>query len=320
MEVKSLKIVNFVKIFSKYGIYLTLVLLIVIMTLLSDTFLTSVNIFNVLRQISITAIIALGMTFVIITSGIDLSVGSTLAFSGVLATSLAHPGDYPLFVPILVGICVGGAIGLINGILIAKTGLAPFIVTLGMTSIARGSAMLYTGGRPVIDLSAEYAYIGKGMIWKIPVPVFIFLGLIVILYVVLHKTRFGRHVYALGGNELSAVVSGINIERIKMAVYVIVGLLAGVSSIILSARTNSGAPNAALGYELDAIAACVIGGTSLQGGRGSIAGTVVGALIIGIVNNGLDLMNVSSYLQQVVKGLIIIVAVLIDRISTRSSK
>jgi ribose/xylose/arabinose/galactoside ABC-type transport system permease subunit len=311
----EMKTFKFSKLLSKYGIYFTLALLVVVMTLLSKTFFTTSNLLNVLRQISITAIIALGMTFVIITGGIDLSVGSTLALCGVIATSTAHPGEYPLILSIGLAIVVGAFVGFVNGFIIAKTDIAPFIVTLGMTSIARGSALLYTNGRPVIDLSEQYTDIGQGLLLGIPIPIFIFLFLILVTLILLHKSKFGRYVYAIGGNEMAAKVSGINVSSVKMVVYTIVGALAGVSGLILSARTNSGAPNAALGYELDAIAACVIGGASLAGGRGTILGTFVGALIIGIVNNGLDLLNVSSYLQSVIKGIIIIVAVLIDKMS-----
>lgn len=315
VETKKGNINKYLGFMGKYGIYFTLLVIIIIMSILTDTFLKPSNILNVIRQISITGIMALGMTLVIITAGIDLSVGAVLAVSGVIATSFAHPGEYPLIVPIVLAIIVGASVGFISGMTIATSGIAPFIVTLGMMTIARGSAMMYTSGRPIIDLSEQYTFIGQGLVFKIPVPIFIFVFLVIVMFLLLHKTRFGRYVYAVGGNEMAAKASGLSIKKVKILVYSIIGGLAGVSGLILSSRTNSGAPNAALGYELDAIAACVIGGASLAGGRGTILGTVVGALIIGIVNNGLDLLNVSSYLQQVIKGVIIIVAVLIDKTS-----
>ena len=318
VSVRGLKISenNLFSIFSKYGIYFALVILIITLSLLSNTFFTTANALNVLRQISINCVIALGMTFVIITGGIDLSVSSTIALCGIAAASFAHPGEYPLIIPILVAVIIGSTIGCLNGFIISKSGIAPFIVTLGMTSIVRGSAMLYTNGRPVINLSDQFKYIGQGLFGGVPIPIFILLFLVVCTAVILHKSKYGRYVFAVGGNEMAAKASGINVSGVKMGVYIITGTCAGIAGLILSSRTNSATPNAALGYELDAIAACVIGGSSLSGGRGIIIGTVVGALIIGVVNNGLDLLNVSSYLQQVIKGVIIITSVLIDKMSS----
>lgn len=310
--------VNAIKSFAlKYWIYIAFAFLFVILSVASPSFLTVDNMLNVLRQVSINGIIAVGMTFVIITGGIDLSVGSILALSGVIACSLAHPDTYPVFVAVGAGLLVGLLCGVINGTIIAYGKVAPFIVTLGMLTIARGATLVFTGGRPVINLSDAYNNIGGGYIQGIPVPIYVLIFVILIGMFLLNFTRFGRHVYAVGGNELAARVSGLNPARVKIAVYAISGLLSGLAGIILSSRVMAGSPVAGEGYELDAIAAVVIGGSSLAGGVGKIGGTVIGALIIGFMNNGLDLLNVSSYYQQIVKGLIIIAAVLLDRKSVQ---
>jgi ribose/xylose/arabinose/galactoside ABC-type transport system permease subunit len=299
--------------FSKYGIYFALALLAGILAITSPPFRTLSNARNILQQISINGIVAIGMTLVIVTAGIDLSVGSVLAFSAVVATSFAHPGAHALIVPMAMGVLAGLGCGIINGVLIARNRLAPFIVTLGMMTIARGAALVYTSGRPVINLSDSYNEIGGGSLAGVPLPAVIFFVVVLLGVFILHFTRFGRYVYAVGGNELAAKVSGVNTERVLIGVYALAGALAGVAGIVLSSRINSGPPATGAGYELDAIAAVVIGGTSLSGGVGSIAGTIVGVLIIGVMNNGLDLLNVSSYWQQIVKGLIIVLAVLLDK-------
>ncbi|HEY2083372.1 MAG TPA: ABC transporter permease [Verrucomicrobiae bacterium] len=298
---------------SKYGIYFAFVLLAGTLAITSPPFRTLSNARNILQQISINGIVAIGMTLVIITAGIDLSVGSVLAFSAVVATSFAHPGAHALIVPVAMGVLAGLGCGAINGILIARKRLAPFIVTLGMMTVARGAALVYTSGRPVINLSDRYNEIGGGSIAGVPFAAIIFFVVVLLGVFILHFTRFGRYVYAVGGNELAAKVSGVNTERVLIGVYALAGALAGVAGIVLSSRINSGPPATGAGYELDAIAAVVIGGTSLSGGIGSITGTIVGVLIIGVMNNGLDLLNVSSYWQQIFKGLIIVLAVLLDK-------
>ena len=291
----------------------------------------TVNLVNVIRQVSAIGIIGVGMTFVIITLGIDLSVGSILGLSAVVAASLAQvPGgdlvkfkgiDVPVIVAILAGLGVGALAGFTNGVLIAKFRLAPFIATLGMMSIARGLAYIYTGdGRPFSDLKPEYNYLGQGYLFAdparpmsgIPLPVVLFIGVALIATFVLSYTKFGRYVYAIGGNEVAARVSGIRIPRVTIIIYTISGLLAGLAGILWSARTGSGNSTLGQGIELDAITAVIVGGTSFKGGIGKIWGTVVGALLIGTINNGLDLMNVSPFWQIVVKGCIIIVAIIID--------
>jgi ribose/xylose/arabinose/galactoside ABC-type transport system permease subunit len=315
METNKLK--NAGVFFSKYGIHFAFVLLAGVMALVSPPFRSLSNIKNILQQSSFNGIMAVGMTLVIITAGIDLSVGSVLALSAVVATSFAHPGTYPLAVPALLGVLVGLACGTVNGILIAKNRLAPFIVTLGMMTVARGLALVYTNGRPVNNLTDTYNEIGGGYMAGIPFPAIIFFIVVLLGVFVLHFTRFGRYVYAVGGNELAAKVSGVNTDRILIGVYALAGALAGIAGVVLSSRVRSGSPATGAGYELDAIAAVVIGGTSLSGGVGSIAGTIVGVMIIGVMNNGLDLLNVSSYWQQIVKGLIIVLAVLLDKKSQR---
>ena len=300
------------KFISRYGTFLAFVFLIITITLLSPQFLRLPNIINILRQTSVNGIISVGMTFVIITGGIDLSVGSLLALTSVVACSFAHPGQFPLLLPLAIGLVVGLAGGLLNGFIITRKHIAPFIVTLGMMTIARGLALVYTNGRPVINLSDNFDNIGGGYLIGIPIPIIIF-GLVAFFGgFILKYTRLGRYTYAIGGNEESARISGINTKKIIMIVYAITGLLSGLAGIVLSSRVMSGSPAIGEGYELDAIAAVVIGGTSLSGGIGSISGTVIGALIIGVMNNGLDLLNVSSYWQQIAKGIIIIIAVLLD--------
>lgn len=302
---------------SRYGIYVAFFLLVAVLTIVFPPFLKPSNIINVLRQTAVNGILAVGMTFVIVTGGIDLSVGSILALSAVVATSFAHPGEHALAAPLLLGLLVGCACGALNGVLIAKKRLAPFIVTLAMMAAARGLALVYTSGRPVINLSDAYNQIGGGYWLGIPLPVLIFLVIIAAGIFLLHYTRFGRYVFAIGGNELAARVSGIHTDRILIKVYIIMGALSGVAGMVLSSRVMSGSPAMGEGYELDAIAAVVIGGTSLFGGIGSIADTIAGALIIGVMNNGLDMLNVSSYWQQVVKGVIIVLAVVMDKRAKR---
>ncbi|MFC0023735.1 ABC transporter permease [Neobacillus cucumis] len=302
------------KLLAKYGIYIAFAILFIILSISSDSFLTTTNIINILRQVSIIGIVAIGMSFVIITGGIDLSVGSIMALSAVVASSFAKAdSSYSLFIPIIIGMTVGLACGLINGVLVAKWKVAPFIATLGMMTAARGLAMVYTDGRPVIGLSTFYNNIGSGYILGLPIPVIIFILIVAIGIFLLNFTVYGRHVFATGGNEQSAKLSGIRVNSVKIGVYAIAGLLAGVGGMILSSRIMSGSPVLGQGYELDAIAAVVIGGTSLFGGVGSIVGTLIGVLIIGVMNNGLDLLNVSSYYQQILKGTIIVIAVLLDK-------
>lgn len=301
----------------KLGPLLGLLLIIIIISFMSPSFLTATNIFNVLRQVSISALIAFGMTFVILTGGIDLSVGSTLALTGAISAGLLAGGMDP-FLAMLIGLLLGAVLGAVNGFIIAKGKVAPFIATLATMTIYRGLTLVYTDGKPVSGLgdSLTFQMFGKGYFLGIPVPVITMLIAFLVLYFILRKTTFGRRVYAIGGNEEASRLSGINVDRITIAVYSLTGMLAALSALILTSRLNSAQPTAGQSYELDAIAAVVLGGTSSTGGRGWIFGTLVGALIIGVLNNGLNLIGVSSFFQQVVKGVVILIAVLIDRKKT----
>jgi len=293
------------------GTLFGLIGLILVMWVLSPHFLTVPNLVNIAQQTSINAIIAVGLTFVIITAGIDLSVGSIVAFSGVVLASALEAG-LPMSLAIILGLGVGLICGLINGSLIAYGKLPPFIATLGMMSVARGAALMYTQGRPISGFDLNFRSIATSEIMFIPVPVILMVLVYLIAHFILTHTKLGRYTYAIGGNEEAALLSGINIMRYKAAVYGICGMLSGLAAVILTARLNSAQPIAGMMYELDAIAATVIGGTSLMGGEGRIVGTLIGALIMGVLRNGLNLLGVSSFLQQTIIGAVIIIAVLID--------
>lgn len=299
--------------YRRYGIVAVLVLLCIVLSFANQYFLTLGNIADILRQTSINGILAVGMTYVVLTSGIDLSVGSILALAGIVSASLVT-GNHALSpaLGLAAGLAVGALAGAINGLLVARLSVPPFVATLGMLSAARGVTFIYNDGMPVTDLPDGYLSIGTGSIAGVPVPIIVFAIVVAVFWAVLRYTTYGRYVYAVGGNVKSAKTSGISTGKIIFSVYVIGGLLAGLAGIILAARTTSALPQAGVSYELDAIAAVVIGGTSLSGGTGSLGGTVVGALLIGVINNGLNLLGVSSYYQQVVKGVIIVGAVLLD--------
>ncbi|WP_010306271.1 ribose ABC transporter permease [Kurthia senegalensis] len=301
----------------KLGPLFGLLLIVVIISIMSPSFLTANNIFNVLRQVSISALIAFGMTFVILTGGIDLSVGSTLALTGAVAAGLLSSGVDPI-IAMAVALILGLILGAINGVIIAKGKVAPFIATLATMTIYRGATLVYMDGKPISGLGdhASFQMFGKGYFLGIPVPVVTMVIAFFVLYFILRKTTFGRRVYAVGGNAEASRLSGINVNRITIAVYALTGMLAALAALILTSRLNSAQPTAGESYELDAIAAVVLGGTSLTGGRGWIVGTLIGALIIGVLNNGLNLIGVSSFYQQVVKGLVILFAVLLDRKKT----
>lgn len=282
------------------------------LALTTPQFLTVGNLINVLRQISLNGILAVGVTYVLLTGGVDLSLGSVVALTGVVAACFAHPGQFPVVVPILAGLLAGTACGAVNGLVITRGGVAPFIATLGMMTVARGLALVVSGGRPVSNLSDSFKAIG-GEVAGFPVPVLVLLVVAVASWVFLNQTRLGRYLYAVGGNELAARASGISVAGVKLFAYTLCGALSGLAGLVLAARITTGQPNAGLAYELDAIAAVVIGGTSLSGGVGGVGGTLLGALLMGVLGNGLDLLNVSSYYQQIVKGVIIVGAVWLDR-------
>jgi len=301
----------------RFGLLLVILFVGFALSLLTDTFLSVANFTNVARQISINGILAVGVTFVLLTAGVDLSLGSVVALSGVACATFAHPGDHSVFVPIAVGLLTGAACGVVNGVLVTRGGVAPFIVTLGMMTIARGLALIFSGGRPVADMSNELTALA-GDLFGIPIPVLCFAGVAVAAWFFLRNFRLGRHIYAVGGNENAARAAGVPVEKVKLFAYGLCGLLTGLAGVVLAARITTGQPNAGQAYELDAIAAVVIGGTSLAGGVGTITGTLLGVLLIGVINNGLDLMGVSSYYQAVIKGVIIVGAVWLDRRQARS--
>ncbi|MCH7226343.1 ABC transporter permease [Haloferula sp. A504] len=297
---------------SRFGLLIALVLTVTILAILRPHFLSSANLLNVVRQISINGMLAVGVTFVLLTAGVDLSLGSVVALAGVVAAHFAHPGDYPVFVPVAMGVLVGIGCGAVNGGVVTWGKVAPFIATLGMMTVARGLALVASGGRPVSNMSDEMKALA-GDLWGIPVPAIMLAVVAVAAWWVLKYTRIGRHIYAVGGNENAAHAAGIHVGRVKMFAYTICGALTGLAGVMLAARITTGQPNAGVAYELDAIAAVVIGGTSLSGGIGTIGGTILGALLMGVIGNGLDLMNVSPYYQQIVKGAIIVGAVWLDR-------
>lgn len=306
---------------------IALLLLCIILAVLSDKFFTADNGLNVLRQVAVNICIATGMTLIVLTAGIDLSVGSVLALCGAVTAGLFKNGipvqssdlfiGFTLLGAILGGLLLGAFLGWFNGFTVTKFNVPPFVATLAMLTIARGFTMLYTKGHPISNLGKDFAFIGAGSWIGIPVPVWIALIVVLLAVFITRKTRLGRYIYAIGGNEQAAKLSGININRVKLIVYSMAGALAALGGIIVTARLDSAQPNAGISYELDAIAAVVIGGTSLSGGRGSVWGTVMGAIIIGVLNNGLVLLNVSPFWQQVVKGGVILLAVVIDKIGEK---
>ncbi|TKK67012.1 ribose ABC transporter permease [Ilyomonas limi] len=306
---------------------IALLLLCVILTVLSDKFFSSENGLNVLRQTAVNICIATGMTLVILTGGIDLSVGSILALCGAATAGLLKNGmvlpsldifiGFTVLGAILAAMLIGWLIGLFNGFVITKFNVPPFVATLAMLTIARGFTMLYTQGQPISNLGQQFVYIGAGSFLGIPVPVWIAALVVLIAAFITQKTKLGRYIYAIGGNETAAKFSGINVSKVKMVVYAMAGAMAAIGGIIVTSRLDSAQPNAGISYELDAIAAVVIGGTSLSGGRGTVWGTVMGAIIIGVLNNGLVLLNVSPFWQQVVKGAVILLAVIIDKLGDK---
>ncbi|EJL6472567.1 ribose ABC transporter permease [Vibrio mimicus] len=294
---------------------IALLFLVVVVSFLNPNFFTVDNILNILRQTSVNAIIAVGMTLVILTAGIDLSVGSVLALCGAFAASLIAM-EVPVLVAVPTALLAGAALGAISGIIIAKGKVQAFIATLVTMTLLRGVTMVYTDGRPIstgfTDTADTFAWFGTGYALGIPVPVWLMVVVFAGAWYLLNHTRFGRYVYAVGGNESATRLSGINVDRVKIGVYAICGLLAALAGIIVTSRLSSAQPTAGMGYELDAIAAVVLGGTSLMGGKGRIMGTLIGALIIGFLNNALNLLDVSSYYQMIAKAVVILLAVLVD--------
>lgn len=317
---------NIFRILKQFGPLLFLIVLMAVFTVLKPSFIDPINVFNIMRQISITGLIALGMTFVILTAGIDLSVGSLLALCGMVAAIVAKGGaantlslsatagaGYGWFAALLAALAVGSIAGGVQGIAITRLKVPPFVVTLGGLTIFRGLTLTLSNGGPISGFTPDMRWFGTGLVGPVPVPVIIFAVAAILCHIVLRYTRYGRAVYAVGGNAEAARLSGLRVDRILVSVYVIVGFFAGLAAFVLAARLNSAEAVAGMGYELTVISAVVIGGTSLFGGIGSVGGTVVGAALIGVLQNGLQFNNVSSYTQSIVIGLILIIAVAFDR-------
>lgn len=321
-----------VSVLGKFAPLIFLAILVVILSVLRPNFLSAFNLFNVMRQISFIGILAVGMTFVILTAGIDLSVGSLLAFSGIVCASVAKgsrslleggvtdPGGVRVLIAALAAILVGIIIGLLQGSLIARAGIPAFIVTLGGLGAWRGATLLWSDGQPISSFSNDFKFWGQGFIGPLPVPVIFFLAMVVIGQIILKYTQYGRWIYALGGNPEASRLSGLNVKMLTTSVYVISGFCAGLAGFLLTSRLNSAEQVAGQGYELQAIAAVVIGGTSLFGGQGSMVGTLIGAMLIGVLNNGLVILNVSPYYQQIVIGAIIVLSVYIDQLAKQRSR
>lgn len=307
--------------FKDFGLILIFIILVVILSIVTGgAFSKFGNIMNVIKQTAVNGILAMGMTFVIISGGIDLSVGSIVGLAGVLATMVAHPaaegaaaGQYPAFVPILVAILCGAVVGVFNGFFISYFNIPPFIVTLGSMSIVRGLALIISGGSPIFDVTPFFEAIASAKLFGgIPILALYLVIVVAIAAFVMNKTIFGRRIYAIGGNEIAASVSGINVKLHRTIVYVISGICAGICGLLVASRTITGAPTAGQSYEMDAIAASVIGGVSMSGGAGKWYGVVIGALMLAVIQNGLDILRVNSNFQSVIKGCIIIFAVLLD--------
>lgn len=295
-----------------YGIIIIFLVIVIFMMIVAPTFRKPMNLLNIVKQSSVNGILAFGMMIVVLTSGIDLSMGSIVGVSGVCAALFAHPSEYPLIVPILVAVFVGAIFGVVNGVGVAYGDLPPFIITLGTMSIARGLALVISDGIPINNLSKEFTSIASSTVFGIPSLTFFFVGVALVFAFILNKTVFGRHVYMIGGNGVAAKVSGINVKMNLVIVYTLAGICSGLGGMLMASRTNQGSPQMGLTYEMDAVTAVVIGGVSMSGGVGRCYGVVIGALLIAVIENALTIFGVDANWKQVVKGLIIIGAVLLD--------
>lgn len=301
---------NLKKVRQKYGIFLVLVVLFILSSLLNKNFLSLRNLTNISRQISITTILAFGETILIICGMLDLSCGSVLALGGLLSVSVYKiTGD--LFLAFMVSIAVAVFCNILNGLMVTKFDTPPFIATLAMMTMARGAALLYTNGQNIYQIG-NYVIFGQGSIGQIPTPIIFFILIAIVTWYLLNHTRLGRSLYAIGGNEEAAIASGINVKRRKMQAYMINGLFVGIAGVIFMSRVNAGLPNGAVGFEFEALTASIIGGTSFSGGIGTAGGTVIGAFVVGILNNIMNLVGLNSYLQQIIRGAIIAMAVIYD--------
>ena len=302
------------------GILVGLAVTAVVISIINSDFLSTQNLLNVLRQVSTNMFIAIGMTLVIILAGIDLSVGSIMALAGVVTGGLIAFNGVPIWVAVFAGLLIGVIFGLINGYFTAYKFMPAFIVTLATMNIARGAAYVYTDGKPIRVMSDEFNFIGSGYVGLIPVPVIYMLVIVVIVSLIMNRTKLGRYMYAVGGNIEAARYSGIDTKRVQLFAYTLSGFLAAFSGIVLASRMFSGQPTAGMGAELDAIAAVVLGGTSMAGGRGRIGGTVIGVLIIGVLSNGMNLMGINSFWQYIVKGIVILIAVYVDIVKKKNEE
>ena len=300
--------------FKEIGVIVPLAVLIIIFSCTSDIFLTTNNLLNITRQISIKGLLGIAMTFVIITGGIDLSVGSVIAFSSILTASAIKDYQLPVLAAVVIGIAVGTLTGLVNGILIAYVNMPAFITTMGTMTILRGLGYIYTQGYPIYDMPQGFRAIGQGNIGIIPVSAVILVVVAILAFMILSKTVFGRHIYAVGGNIEAARMAGIRVKRVQLYVYMISGFISGIAAVVQGARVGSGLPTIGQGFEMDAIASVVIGGAAMAGGSGTILGTLLGSLILGVLDNGLSLLNVDSYVMNVISGVVVILAVLIDQV------
>ena len=307
------------ELFAKYGIAFVLVMLIILFSVLSPNFLSSMNIFNILRQVAIVGIVSVGMAMVLITAGIDLSVGSVMGVAVVLTAKMLLAGMNAILV-IFITLTVCALIGLLNAFFINKLDIPPLITTLGTLTAYRGVAFLITGGLPIFGFKSGIAVLGRGYLWVIPVPVIIMIMIFVFGIIFLERTKYGRYIYGVGGNEEASRLSGINVKKIKYLAYAVCSLLAGLAGIVLLARINSGTPNAGTGYEMDIITAVVLGGVSISGGEGRLKNVIIGVLIMGVLTNGMILVNIQEYVQWVIKGMVLVAAVGFDRfIQSRKS-
>jgi ribose transport system permease protein len=299
------------------GILIGFFVMCITLTIVTPSFATSRNIINVLRQVSTNGLLAFGMIFAILIGGIDLSVGSVLALCGTLSAGFVVNNGMPVPLAVILASFIGVAVGLFNGTVIARTNIPAFIVTLATMQICRGAAYVYSGGKPIRTTAPAFIKIGTGSLGAIPYPVIYMLIAFVILFILLNKTKFGRHVYAVGGNREAAEYSGINVKLTIIVIHTIIGVLSGFAGIVLCSRMYSGQPTIGVGFEMDAIAAVVLGGTSMSGGVGTLGGTFIGMLIIGVLNNGLNLLNINSFWQYIAKGIVILLAVYIDVVKQR---
>lgn len=302
---------------NKYVVLIVLIIVIIGLAIINPQFISLDNILNILRQVSITGLIAVGMMMVIITGGIDLSVGAMVGLCSVIGCNYCHPGQNWI-VGIIIGIFIGGLWGFIVGLIVSFLNLPPFIVTLAIKFCIQGIALIYTEGNPISDLSEGFLNLGKGSFLLLPIPFWILIISLTVGFILLNNTTYGRYLYAIGGNEESAKLSGVPVKKTKTIVYMISGMFTGLAAMVLSSRVSAGSPIVGNNYDMDAITIAVVGGGSLSGGRGTIQGLIVGIFLIGVVTNGLNLLNVSSYWQMIVKGIIIMIAIIMDSISGKN--